>query len=140
MNDSIGNAMLLSIVLFILTAVMLLFVGTLAYSKAFKAKNVIINNLESYKTYAAAETEINNSLTTLGYQRDEHFDCPKVNEKEAINDDTFKYCVYEYRTTGEKYYYKVITYTQFNFPIVGKLVTTKVSGETKILGKKYNYD
>ena len=34
---------------------------------------------------------------------------------------------------------EVITYVQFEFPVIGDLLTFPVKGETKVLGKNYNY-
>lgn len=152
MNDSLGNTMLLSIVLFIVSAVMLLFVGALAYSKAFKAKNIIINYIENHEDYSSAKEDIYDSLTVLGYQIDNDFRCPDDGSNKAIaRGNNFKYCIYQKPDDLAKrkeknpdynggYYYKVVTYTQFKFPIIGDIISTKVSGETKKLGKKYNYD
>lgn len=148
MNDSLGNSMLMSIVIFVATIVMLLFVSALSFGKAYKAKNFVIENLESYKNFNSAQTEIENDLTRLGYQIDNAYKCPKLDGKNAINPSGFKYCVYlkcvgEYKNgscDSKGYYYKVITYTQFKFPVIEDIMVLKVQGETKILGKIYDFD
>ncbi len=37
------------------------------------------------------------------------------------------------------YYYKVITYTHFDLPLAQHFIEFAINGETKILGKSYNY-
>ena len=64
-------------------------------------------------------------------------------EVEISNYKGYKYCVYEVcigDCEGNRgKYYKVVTYTQFKFPIIESVITMPVRGETKILGKSYNY-
>lgn len=148
MNDSLGNALLLKIVLFIIIAVMLLFVSALSYSKAYKAKNIVIDSIEAYGMFNdKAKAEIELSFAELGYQVDNDFVCPKVgdmkSQQEISNYKGYKYCVYEVCIGDCKgnrgKYYKVVTYTQFKFPIIESVITMPVRGETKILGKSYNY-
>jgi hypothetical protein len=60
----------------------------------------------------------------------------------------YLYCVYlknceNYDTTtgvcqGERIY-EVVTYIHFNFPVIGNMMTFAVRGETKTLGRIYNY-
>ena len=33
----------------------------------------------------------------------------------------------------------VVTYVRFDFPVIGNMLTFEVHGETKMLGKNYNY-
>ena len=54
------------------------------------------------------------------------------------NSTGYRYCIYRVESS-EGYYYKVTAYVQFYFPIIGEIFAPPVYGETKILGKNYNY-
>lgn len=141
MREAIGNSLLLSIVVVFVSLIILFFVGILSYSKAYKAKNRIVSVIEKHETFnEAAKDEISSSLKDMGYQLGE---CKDENGK---SNSGYKYCVYEICNeiddTGSctgTYYYKVATYVQFYFPIIGELFNPPVYSETKILGKNYNY-
>ena len=148
MREAIGSSLLLNIVLFFVGIIILFFVGILSYTKAYKAKNRIIDVIEKYEGYtesidvnvATAGSEISSSLREMGYQTGK---CPNAN----VNKTGYKYCVYENclgtkdalgKCQGKKYY-KVVTYVHFYFPVIEKLVNIPVSGETKMMGTKYDY-
>lgn len=143
MREAIGSSLLLSIVVVFVSLIILFFVSVLSYTKAYKVKNKIIDVIERYETYnTTVETEIKSTLSEMGYQLG---DC-KSNQND-LNESGYKYCVYKVceGTTNRKgkcegaYYYKVTTYIQFYFPIIGELYNPPVYGETRILGKDYNY-
>ena len=162
MKDAVGGSLLLNIVVIFTSIVILFFVGIIAYSKAYKIKNRIIEVIEKNETYspAIAENQLNNDLGRAGYiiasqdQIDEK--CVKSGETNLNKVDPGKsgylYCVYEKSCdqreldpntneevcTGERSY-EVVTYIHFNFPVIGDLMTFAVRGETKTLGRIYNY-
>ena len=126
--------MLLYIIIFIVIIVMLLFVGILSYSKAYRTKNRIISIIENYGTYNEdAIGEINNDLSNIGYNMEGKDKCG-----DDLNTTEYRYCVYQYET-NDGYYYKVQTFVHFNLPFVQDLIDFPVSSETKILGKNYDY-
>lgn len=139
MREAIGSSLLLNIVVVFVSLIILFFVGILSYTKAYKAKNRIIDVIEKYGTYSEvpetqdAGDEIVSSLSEMGYQLG---NCK--NTSGNLNNTGYKYCVHRV-DASEGYYYKVTTYIQFYFPIIGDLFNPPVSGETKILGKSYNY-
>lgn len=138
MRSAIGNALLTNLVIIFVSLVILLFVGILAYSKAYKVKNRIIYYIESKEAYDSSDLdELNNDLKSAGYQviSKSNSKCSGNNE----NKTSYNYCVYKQELNDGKYYYKVVTYIHFEFPIIGSAINVPVSGETKILGKKYNY-
>ena len=134
MRGALGNSLLLFIIIFCVSLIVLLFLGILSYSKAYKAKNRIIEIIEKYESYNIdAEDEIAFSLGTMGYQ----VGSCEINNK---NTSDYKYCVYEKNTTNGGKYYKVVTYIQFYFPVINEFLDDiPVYGETKILGKSYDY-
>lgn len=67
------------------------------------------------------------------------------NLPQNMNNYGYNYCVFE--ISSDKYeknisdgkYFVVVTFVQFQFPIIGDVLTFPVYGETKILGKNYDY-
>ena len=144
MREATGSSMLLYIVVFFVGIIILFFAGIMAYSKAYKAKNRIIEVIEEYGTYtrgtgSTAENTVKSSLKSMGYQTG---DCSGTTQKgytSVQNSSGYKYCVYNKNANGGTQY-KVITYVHFDFPIIGSAINIPVSGETKILGKSYDYN
>lgn len=139
MRESIGNALLLNLVIVFISLVMLFFVGILSYSKAYRVKNRIVEIIEKYEGYESNEdalSEIEVDLKTMGYFTTFNDKCSSEN----LNQTTYKYCVYRREGNGPSYYYEIVTYVHFGFPIIGDYITIPVKGETKILGKNYSYE
>ena len=76
MNESIGGSALISLVVFIVGALLLIIVGALSYSKAYRVKNRIIgiidkyevfNDQKDYNDYKDALSEISEDLASIGY-------------------------------------------------------------------------
>lgn len=160
MKDAIGSSLLLYIVVFIVGIVLILLVNSLAYSKAFKVKNRIINQIT--ETGAFNVSKVDSDLATVGYELNKNTDCSKTNyyrnnncsaadgvlyagcnpntKIEIINvKPTYDYCVYKTTLSDNSYYYSVVTFTHFELPLVGGLARYEVSGETKRLGINYDY-
>ena len=154
MNEALGNAMLTKIIIFIIIVVMFLFIGALSYSKAYKAKNNSINAIEKNSGYETAISDINESLFTMGYSSAKN-DCNLIDGFDMVSNqnygenNNFDYCVYK-KCLGNKIkntnrcddkgeYYKVVTYMEINLPLIHEALKGKVTGETKILNKNYNY-
>ena len=110
------------------------FVSILAYSKAYRAKNRIVEVIEKYGSYNDnASDEISATLFDMGYQTGE------CKYDSLSKGNGYKYCV-EQKNAKEVYYYKVTTYVQFYFPIINELISPAVQSETKILGRSYDYE
>ena len=160
MNDSLGSSLLLYIVVFIVGIVLLLLVNSLAYSKAFKVKNRIINQISETGTLDVSK--IDSDLSTIGYELNSGTDCSKTEYYTSNNcynadgisyagcsqnskieiisiNPTYDYCVYKTTLSDKSYYYSVVTFTHFDLPLVGGFIRNEVSGETKVLGKTYSY-
>ena len=124
MKESIGNAVLFNIVIIFVVILIAFFVGSLSYSKAFKVKNKIIEELEKEGEYASdpenaytkAEDEIlkwlksGNDGTGIGYRRNtagganNTGNCKSNNENaELVNNvSDYEYCVYKISTCTGK--------------------------------------
>jgi hypothetical protein len=162
MRESLGGSMLLNLVLIFAGLVIILFVGILSYSKAYKVKNRIVEIIEKYGAYEKIDSstntnvvtnEINENLKTAGYETSLSKKCNTirnrlVNEKyngelsQNLNQSYgYNYCVFEMNksenSTGK--YYVVVTFIHFQVPIIGDVLTFPIYGETKILNKTYDY-
>lgn len=141
MRESVGNAYLTYIVFIFLGIVLLLLVTSFSYSKAFKAKNKIINVIEKYDGWNnEAEIEVHNDLHTMGYRQNTSyfntFKC-KSNDPNAIilygdRVGNFHYCLFRHDVTKGSYY-EVITYMHFDIPLIGSKVAVPVRGESRIV-------
>lgn len=161
MRESLGSSLLLNIVVIFTGIVILFFVSILSYSKAYRVKNRIVELVEKNGSYENASVEIDKSLSEAGYAIANKNLCTSTrvqnhlkNEVGIITDSNdpvvslnttngYNYCIFEvnsensYISNGK--FYVVVTFVQFEIPIIEDLLTFPVYGETKILGKIYNY-
>jgi len=68
MRDAVGGSLLLNIVVIFTSIVILFFAGIMAYSKAYKIKNRIIEVIEKNETYDdTVEPKLEEDLRKSGY-------------------------------------------------------------------------
>lgn len=144
MRDAVGGSLLLNLVVIFVSLVILFFVSILSYSKAYRIKNHIIEVIEKYEKY-----DEDTALAMQSYLQDSGYMTANYTKlKNECGDSSltvttsftpgYLYCVYN-KPVSQGKMYEVVTYINFNFPIIGDLLTFRVRGETKILGKEYNY-
>ena len=164
MREAVGGGLLFNLVVIFTSIIILLFVGIIAYAKAYTVKNKIVSIIEEHGKYdEKAIEDINVTLKDVGYKNISGYKysaafLSKCNEI-LINDrkldyDTmesnkivqklyeapdFLYCVAKNEETNG-YYYTVITFVSFEFPVIGDRLIFPVLGQTRILGKTYDYD
>ena len=148
MREAIGNAFIINFVIVFVGIFIFFFAGSLAYTKAFKVKNKIINIIEERGSYDTSsedlKTEITNYLKDAGYRIVSTGSCPTREGMELVNGSNgnnniingYLYCVWKNENESDTRgtYYGVQTYMYFDVPIVGQTVTIPVYGETKYLG------
>ncbi len=141
MKDAIGGSLLLNLVVIFTSIIILFFVGIIAYSKAYKIKNRIIEVIERNETYDSnVEMELNDDLRKAGYRTATQNQVEAKCGIDNKNTSEYFYCVYlNDESSIEGYTYEVVTYIHFNFPVIGDMLTFAVKGETKVLGKVYDY-
>lgn len=160
MRDSLGGSFLLNLVIIFAGVVIALFVSILSYSKAYRIKNRIVEIIEKYGVYEKMGTdgkniiteELNPDLAAAGYTVSLPRKCANIrtrliNEKygdvlsENRNIYGYDYCVFEVtnRANHEGIFYVVVSFIHFEIPLIGDWVTLPVYGETRLLGKKYDY-
>jgi hypothetical protein len=149
MRESIAQTFIVDLIIFFFAILILLFFGSVNYSKAFKAKNRIITIIEKYgifdtdaTTKSKVSEEIDYSLMNGGYQTTEKLNfCDKYKTesgaKEIIFPDpankinrSYEYCVLKHENNG-KIYYQVVTFMEFKVPLVDDITKLPVRGETK---------
>jgi len=153
-RDAVGGSLLLNLIVIFTSVVILFFSGILAYSKAYKVKNKIIEIIESNNGNIAAngclkenvKTAIATELSSVGYLVSKAPSDNKCGNDSSrgtchnLNTDNFNYCVCGPNNSSRNgQTYEVITYVHFAFPVIGDLLMFPVKGETKVLGKNYNY-
>lgn len=147
MRQAVGSAFILNLVIVFITLMMLVFVGSISYSKAYKTKNRIINIIEDNKGYNESSiSEIETFMADTGYQISLTSDCTKV---APANGSTvyptssiktgYRYCIFENKASNDNgVYYTVVTFMKFDFPVIGNYIEFPVKGETKILSKLWD--
>lgn len=137
MKSATGNALLMNIIIIFLVAVMFLLVTSISYTKAFRVKNRIIDIIEHHNgdfSTGDIQTNINTSLSSIGYRYNNGKECPEmegVSEENTYTGTDYLYCIYTYNSNRGKYY-KVIAYMYFDFPVIGDYIEIPVYGETKV--------
>jgi cell division protein FtsL len=158
MREATGSSMLLYIVVVIVGIIILLFVTIISYAKAYGAKDKIITALETHEEYVneknnPAKLEIDENLRQMGYTITHNDYCSNQRVKNHLkeiglsgatnlNDSTsghYNYCIYKVNTIDSGYYYVVVTFISYNVPIVGNLLLFPVYGETKVIGRQFDY-
>ena len=140
MRDAIGHTFLYNIVILFVFIIAFVLVGSLSYSKAFKAKNEIISIIEKHREYDIETIEeIDIALKDSGYRSRvifRHNTCPapkegssKVLLEESVN---YPYCFYE-NITERGIDYSVIIYMRFEVPLLSGLLEFPVKGDTRTI-------
>lgn len=150
MNESIGNAALFNIIIVFVVILIAFFIGSLAYSKAFKVKNKIVEEIEKNETFDAdVETEVNTWLSNIGYRTnfrgtDNKIKCQGASDKGKLVNTTsaYQYCVFEIDTCNGSEnnrrcgkYYRVTAYMYFDVPVIGQMIQIPINGETMIFNE-----
>ncbi len=160
MKEAISNVFLFNIIIVFVVILIAFFIGSLSYSKAFKVKNKIVEEIEKEgensknpkQAYELAEDAITEWLnaggengTGIGYRpRTNSITGVRCNGKNGTlvsQSSDYQYCVYmiDTCTSGREskcgVYYQVTAYMFFDIPIIGDMIQIPVSGETMIFSK-----
>lgn len=150
MRESIGGAQVLMICVTILLVIIVLLSASIGYTKAFKARNAIINIIEKHAAYGDnattvlnyAEKEIGDILDKMGYKvsagtKRSCNNRPKA--KTSAKSTNYNYCLYQYEDSNGNYYYGIETYMYFEIPLFGEndRFVFPIYGDTNLF-TKYN--
>ena len=150
MREAFGGSWLLGFVVLFIVLFSAYLAVSVNYTKAFKAKNKIINIIEQnegFSTSARGQCKndksdacLKNSKTTedkiYAYLKESGFLINDLNDKvcpkgyNLIKDGG--YCVQSI-CTSQGSYYRVITFIKIELPIVWQTFTVPIKGETKVL-------
>lgn len=135
MREAIGGSQLLMIIITLVIIIMLLLAGSIGYTKAFKARNAIVNIVQKNGGYGiSADKVLNDSkdeivevLNDMGYKTSigSNRDCSdrsadKYTEYEVQKDFNYNFCVYRFVDETGTQHYGIETYMYFELPIFGK--------------------
>ena len=158
MKEAIANAGIFNLVIIFVIILIAFFIGSLSYSKAFKVKNKILEEIEKDQAYTtgvdnSTEDRVEEWIGNIGYRVNtgntrNSANCPTAignggEQGKLVNSDgDYQYCVYEFDTCTAKAdkakcgkYYRVIAYMYFDIPILSGLLRIPVSGETMIFNE-----
>ena len=136
MKESLDSTFLYNIVIIFIVVVFGILAATLTYYKAFKVNTRIINSIEKYKGYnGLATSEINNTLTTIGYMNKGNHKCPTTKNGGTLEPESqdFRYCVYYFDEDDSHYSYGVITYITLDIPIVNMFVQIPIYTRSNLI-------
>lgn len=139
MREGMGSAFVYTVVIIIVGIILLLLVGSIGYSKAFKVNSRIIDIIEANDGYNDdAEDEVFQALSSIGYKVSRVVTCPSLDASYGSYDIikpklNYDYCVYKHTDNKRGDYYTVLTYMYFDFPVIGDHIKLKVINQTKTL-------
>ena len=136
MREAIGGSQLLMIIITLVIVIMTLLAGSIGYTKAFKARNAIVNIVQKNGGYGiSADKVLNDSkdeivevLKDMGYKTSigSNRNCTDRNAEkyslyEVQKDYNYNFCVYRFidKETGSQHY-GIETYMYFELPLFGR--------------------
>ena len=160
MREAIGSAFIVNLILVFIGVISALLVGSISYSKAYKIKDRIVYVIEKYDGYTTcdmndsksmcAQKEIDKQLKSIGYKvgTGSTFNCETILQRRYgsnyktenlvhgadLGYNQYNYCVYKNKydsSPGD--YYTVITFMEFDIPLIGGLLKFPISGETSLI-------
>ena len=150
LREAIGNASIFGLAIGFIGIMILVFLSSLNYTKAFKIKNRIIDIIEQYDDgYSKAtdkygvtnreniNAQVEDILKEIGYRVNvNNRQCPTIKKDgvtySALNSTyNYQYCIYEF-SSARGHYYKVTAYMYLSVPLIDWFLEFPVSGETKV--------
>ena len=161
MKGAIGNALIMNIVITFIIIFYSLLIGSMAYSKAYKIKNYLINLIDQEENagnhdFGALignkqnewDTKVNEYLKNIGYtiSTNQTGTCPTKQGYNLYINNTkgrYDYCIYRSNRKGDivdmtkhptirkRYNYLVLVYMKFDIPVLGNFIRLPITGETK---------
>ena len=151
MREAIGSAFLVNMMLLFIGVISALLIGSISYSKAYKVKDRIVYVIEKYDGYSTdAQAEIDKQLRTIGYNMvsDNTLNCETIFKRrygsnynadnlvhgKNLGYNQYNYCVYRnHYDSSPGTYYTVISFMQFDVPLIGSFLKFPISGETSLI-------
>ena len=157
MKGAIGNTFILNTVITFIIIFFTLLIGSMAFSKAYKTKNFLINKLEQFELEGKRNInmpytqdkkdwneQVNEYLSKAGYPIATKNGSCKAKENHtnwiSSKEGEYDYCIYrrEYQQNDDmesiidkSYNYVVQVYMKLDFPIIGDYLRIPITGESK---------
>ena len=130
MREAIGGSQLLMIVITLIIIIMMLLAGSIGYTKAFKARNAVLNIVQKNGGYGisvdkvleTSEKEIVDVLKDMGYKTSigSNNKCSDRGTDQVAKDTNYNFCIYQFTDEYGNQHYGVETYMYFELPIFGR--------------------
>lgn len=145
MRAAIGNSLLLGIIVTFFSIVLLVLISSITYTKAFRIKNRIIDEIEAVETFDQGVVDtLNVVFREIGYKTNAYMNnssCDNIAPAGGTLVNTtsaYHYCVFKMNSAKDGgYYYKVISFAYLDFPLISS-IQIPVRGETKIFYTQNN--
>lgn len=166
MKESIGGTWLIGIVALFIVLFSAFMAYSINYTKAFRAKNGIIDLIEQNEGYTfyngpnidnvkqedlmndkSVQAQAYALVKSMGYDYGSKSENKVVCNNDGTISDATKidaayqpggYCVYRFCNSDGTYRYKVVTYVMMKFPVINFGITVPIKGETKTLYYEIN--
>lgn len=147
MRESIGNSMILTIIITIIGVATTLVLFSLGYSKTYRIKNKVIDIIENNSGYndTTVREEVEKYMREAGYNshkndtifQKENAACKPLDGQNNINDlsvQNYMYCIYKFDTIKGPYY-TVKVYMTYHLPIIGDFFHLRYSlrGDSSVI-------
>jgi len=162
MRESISYTFLLNIIITFVFVCFAIIMGIFSYFRAFKANNIIINEIEKYEGFnCLSEASIKQKLQGISYNVPFEASCNASDGEKCAYDNEKNYAVISYNIEHDRmdyinnedmnsqyrcegidntgceqtynYQYGVYTYMYVDLPVVSKLIRLKVYGKTNLM-------
>ena len=135
MKQGVGFSVTINIIAVFIVVTFAFLVASLNYYKAYKVNNAITSSIEKFEGYNnLSKNEIATKLTSLGYVSG-GVKCKNVANTvdENLNDTNLSYCIYKQQRNANtgKVKYKVVTFINFNIPIINQVLNLPVNTYTE---------
>lgn len=135
MKEAIGTSYVFSLMMVFVGILIVMFVGSIAYTKGFKVRNKVIDLIEKNEGYTdIAIEQIDENLASIGYKIIDK-ECPTKKGTAGIQRSDYRYCVYEYNIEKGTYY-GVMVFISFDIPLIGNYVEIPIYGESRLIFEK----
>lgn len=158
MKGAVGNAFILNMVITFILIFYTLLIGSMAYSKAYRTKNYLINMIDEFARNGKGDFVSSNNLknewlnATNNFLRETGYPL-SANETNTCKNEIdeyylylgngqgrYDYCIYKRKdidnsdrnlTIKERYNYMVLVYMKLDVPVFGQYMKFPIRGETK---------
>ncbi len=145
MREAIGTSFIFNLIMIFTGVMIVLYVGSIAYTKGFKIRNRMLDIIEKHDGFPsgtgevdAAKNEIEADLAKIGYkvlQDGQPANCDDDRGGRIMAENDYNYCVYEFQDRNGKYY-GVTVFIHFDIPIIGGIFQIPIYGETRTIFDK----